>query len=59
MPGMTFGFEVNNWLRYSRKSRRKLHKLAPQAIVGDKTPALGEAELAELDREHPERTYTG
>lgn len=59
MPGIASGFEVNNWLRYSRKSRRKLHKLAPGAIVGDRNPALGEAELADLDREHPERSYTG
>lgn len=59
IPGISFGFEINSWLRYSRKSRRKLHELAPAAIVGDKTPTLGEAELAQLDREHPERSYTG
>jgi len=59
LSGPSFGFEVNNWLRYSRKSRRKLHKLAPDAIVGDRTPVLGEEELAQLDREHPERSYTG
>jgi hypothetical protein len=59
LSGPAFGFEVNRWLRYSRKSRRKLHKLAPDAIVGDRTPALGEAELAQLDREHPERSYSG
>jgi hypothetical protein len=59
ISGLGFGFEVNNWLRYSRRSRRKLHKLAPDAIVGDRTPMIGEAELAQLDREHPERSYTG
>lgn len=59
ISGVSFGFEVNNWLRYSRKSRRKLHKLAPTAILGDRTPALGEEELAQLDREHPESSYTG
>jgi hypothetical protein len=59
IPGLSFGFEINGWLRYSRKARRKLHKLDPEAIVGDKTPGLGEAELAHLDREHPERSYTG
>lgn len=59
MPGLSFGFEVNGWLRYSRKARRKLHKLAPAAIPGDRTPGLGEAELARLDREHPEQSYTG
>jgi hypothetical protein len=58
LSGPAFGFDVNRWLRYSRKSRRKLHKLAPEAIVGDRTPALGEAELAQLDREHPERSYS-
>jgi hypothetical protein len=59
ISGVSFGFEVNNWLRYSRKSRRKLHKLAPNAITGDRTPAIGDEELAQLDREHPERSYTG
>jgi hypothetical protein len=59
IPGLSFGFEVNNWLRYSRKSRRKLHKLTAGAIAGDRTPTLTEAELVQLDREHPERTYTG
>jgi hypothetical protein len=59
LSGPSFGFEVNKWLRYSRKSRRKLHKLAPEAIPGDRTPGLGEAEQEQLDREHPERSYTG
>jgi hypothetical protein len=59
ISGLSFGFEVNNWLRYSRKSRRKLHKLAPAAISGDRTPTLGDEEQAHLDREHPERSYTG
>jgi hypothetical protein len=59
LSGPAFGFEVNNWLRYSRKSRRKLHKLAPDAIAGARTPGLGEEELAQLDREHPERSYSG
>jgi hypothetical protein len=58
-PGLSFGFEINNWLRYSRKSRRKLHKLAPEAIPGDRTPKMGDSELAQLDREHPDRSYTG
>jgi hypothetical protein len=53
------GFSVNRWLRYSRKSRRKLDKLAPGAIVSDRAPALTEADLERLDRQHPERTYTG
>lgn len=59
MSGMSFGFEVNGWLRYSRKSRRKLHKLAPEAISGARTPGIDEAEQAHLDREHPDRSYTG
>ena len=59
MSGVSLGFEVNSWLRYSRKARRKLHKLAPEAISGDRTPTLGEEEQARLDREHPERSYTG
>lgn len=59
MPGLSFGFEINGWLRYSRKARRKLHRLAPVAIPGDRTPALGEDELARLDRECPERSYSG
>jgi hypothetical protein len=59
LSGPAFGFEVNGWLRYSRRSRRKLHKLAPEAIPGDRTPPLGEAELARLDRGHPERSYSG
>ena len=59
IPGVSFGFEVSNWLRYSRRSRRKLHRLAPGAIAGDKTPALGEVELAQLDREHPAASNTG
>jgi hypothetical protein len=59
ISGVSFGFQVNGWLRYSRKSRRKLHKLAPGAISGDRTPGLDQAEQAQLDREHPERSYTG
>jgi hypothetical protein len=59
ISGVSFGFQVNNWLRYSRKSRRKLHKLAPDAIIGDRTPSLGEEEQAQLDRRHPEQSYTG
>jgi hypothetical protein len=59
IPGLSFGFELNNWLRYSRKSRRKLHKLSPEAIPGDRTPTLNEEELAQLDREHPDHSYTG
>jgi hypothetical protein len=53
------GLAVNRWLRESRKSRRKLNKLAPGAIIADRTPAVSEEELADLDREHPDRTYTG
>jgi hypothetical protein len=59
ISGPSFGFEVNNWLRYSRKSRRKLHKLAPGAISGDRTPGLDDEQLARLDRDHPEQSYTG
>jgi hypothetical protein len=59
LSGPAMGFEINKWLRYSRKSRRKLHKLAPEAIVGDRTPGLGEEEQAQLDRGHPEQSYTG
>jgi hypothetical protein len=59
IPGLSFGFEINGWLRYSRKARRKLHKLAATAIAGDRTPTLGDTELSELDREHPEQSYTG
>lgn len=59
ISGVSFGFQVNGWLRYSRKARRKLHKLAAEAIPGDRTPGLDDEEQARLDREHPERSYTG
>lgn len=58
-PFTAIGLGANRWLRESRRGRRKLAALAPDAIDPTRHRALSEDELAALDRRHPERTFSG
>lgn len=58
-PFTAIGLGANRWLRYSRRSRRKLAELAPGAIDPARRHVVADDELAQLDRHHPERSFTG
>jgi hypothetical protein len=50
--------DTNKWMKYSRKSRKKLSKRWG-VISGEKQVPLDDEHLANLNREYPERSYTG
>lgn len=50
--------DTKKWMKYSRKSRRKLARKFG-LIEGAKQVPLDEEHLAHLNRDHPERSYTG
>jgi hypothetical protein len=57
-PLTAIGLGADRWLRYSRRSRRKLARLAPGAILAEPAPALTAADLERLDRRHPETSWS-
>jgi hypothetical protein len=57
-PITAVGVGPDRWLRYSRRSRRRLARRSPGAIAADRALALDEEDMRRLDRRHPERSWT-
>ena len=49
---------AGRWLKFSRRTRRKLHRDTDGFVRKDKLPPLMTPDLEYLDREHPERIYS-
>jgi hypothetical protein len=51
--------DTKKWMKFSRKSRKKIAKKYPGLIEGSKEVEITDELRFQVDRQHPDRSYTG
>jgi hypothetical protein len=59
LPSVHRGSEARRWIKHSEKSRKGLHKRSLGIMSKDKPPSPRGAEAHLLNRQAPERSFTG